>query len=165
MVEGVDEAAAAVHGAEGAFRGAGGAVPQAEVAAALFARADGEVEWRLLLTTDALVVNCRSYTRWKDVWTVIRDLFADIASTMHSREQKIKSVVLEYVDLFAFAKMSCRLSAESCASPKPSGARERDGLIGFNGAIAEGEVCEPHARSRKSAAIGEQTWRCCPDYR
>lgn len=80
----------------------GAALPPPPIAPLAFARfrADGEVEWRLLLTPDALVVNCRSYTRWKDVWTVIRDLFADVASTMHSREQKIKSVVLEYVDLF-----------------------------------------------------------------
>ena len=63
-------------------------------------RADGEVEWRLLLTKDALVVNCRSYTSWKEVWTIVRDIFSDVAGAMHSREQKIKSIMLEYVDLF-----------------------------------------------------------------
>ena len=78
------------------------ALPPPPIAPLAFARfrADGEVEWRLLLTPDALVVNCRSYTRWKEVWTVVRDLFAEIAGAIQSREQKIRSVALEYVDLF-----------------------------------------------------------------
>ena len=78
------------------------ALPPPPIAPLAFARfrADGEIEWRLLLTPDALVVNCRSYTRWKEVWTTVRDLFAEVAGTMQSREQKIRSVVLEYVDMF-----------------------------------------------------------------
>ena len=73
--------------------------PIADLAFARF-RADGELEWRLLLTHEALVANCRSYTRWKDVWTVVRNLFAGVAGALHSREQKVKSFVLEYVDVF-----------------------------------------------------------------
>ena len=83
----------------------GAALPPPPIAPLAFARfrADGEVEWRLLLTTDALVVNCLSYTRWSDVWTVARGLFADVAGALSSREQKIRSVALEYVDLFRSA--------------------------------------------------------------
>ena len=63
-------------------------------------RADGGVDWRLLLDTNALVVNCGSYTRWEEVWTIVRGLFADVAGVLHSQEEKIKSVVLEYLDVF-----------------------------------------------------------------
>ena len=78
------------------------ALPQPPFAQLGFARfqPDGEVEWQLRLTQNALVVNCRSYTRWNDVWAVVRDLFANVASVMSSREQKISSVTLEYVDVF-----------------------------------------------------------------
>ena len=73
--------------------------PIAPLAFARF-RANGEMEWRLLLTQDALVVNCCSYTSWKEVWTIVRDIFANVAGTLRSREQKIRSVSLEYADLF-----------------------------------------------------------------
>ena len=63
-------------------------------------KADGEVEWRLLLTPNALVVNCGSYTRWDAVWAIARSLFADVAGVLHSQDQKIQSVVLEYWDAF-----------------------------------------------------------------
>ena len=78
------------------------ALPPPPIAPLAFARfrADGELEWRLLLTQDALVVNCCSYTSWKEVWTVVRGLFADVAGALHSREQKMRAVSLEYVDLF-----------------------------------------------------------------
>ena len=81
------------------------ALPPPPIAPLAFARfrADGELEWRLLFAQDALVVNCCSYTSWKEVWIIVRDLFAEVVGTMHSREQKIKSVVLEYVDLFRSA--------------------------------------------------------------
>ena len=81
------------------------ALPPPPIAPLEFARfrPDGEVEWRLLLAQDALVVNCCSYTSWKEVWIIVRDLFAEVVGTMHSREQKIRSVALEYVDLFRSA--------------------------------------------------------------
>ena len=63
-------------------------------------KADGEVEWRLLLTAEALVVNCGSYTRWDEVWSIARGLLADVAEVLHSQDQKILSVVLEYCDVF-----------------------------------------------------------------
>ena len=62
-------------------------------------RADGEVEWQLTLNADALVVNCGAYTRWQDVWTISRDLFADVTEVLRSRQQ-IRAVVLQYVDAF-----------------------------------------------------------------
>ena len=73
--------------------------PMAPLAFTRF-RADGGVEWRLLLDPDALVVNCGSYTVWEEVWTIVRDLFTNVADVLHSREQKIKSVVLDYGDVF-----------------------------------------------------------------
>ena len=78
------------------------ALPPRPVAPLAFARfrADGEVDWRLLLTRDALVVNCCSYTRWNDVWTVVRGLFAEVAGSLRSQEQKIKSITLEHVHIF-----------------------------------------------------------------
>ena len=78
------------------------ALPPPPIADLTFARfqADGELEWRLLLTQDALVINCLSYTRWNDVWAVARGLFADVAGAMHSQKHKIKSINLEYVDIF-----------------------------------------------------------------
>ena len=63
-------------------------------------KADGGVEWRLLLNPDALVVNCGSYTRWEEVWTIARGLFADVAGVLHSQNQQIKSGVLGYWDVF-----------------------------------------------------------------
>lgn len=63
-------------------------------------RADGELEWRLLLDAQALVVNCCAYTRWNEVWTVAHDLFASATEVLASREQKVGSVVLQYSDVF-----------------------------------------------------------------
>lgn len=63
-------------------------------------RADGEMEWRLLLHAQALVVNCGAYTRWKEVWTIVRDLFRTVTEVLPPREQKIRSVVLQYTDVF-----------------------------------------------------------------
>ena len=73
--------------------------PIAPLAFARF-RADGEAEWRMQLNADAIVVNCGAYTRWSDVWPVVRDLLASVTTVLPSREQKVRAVVLEYSDVF-----------------------------------------------------------------
>lgn len=85
-----------------AFAGPGAELPPPPTPRLSFARfqADGELEWRLLLDGQALVVNCCAYTRWDDVWAVARDLFANVTEVLASREQKIRAVGLQYSDVF-----------------------------------------------------------------
>ena len=63
-------------------------------------RANGEMEWRMQLNADAIVVNCGAYTRWNEVWTVAHDIFANVTSVLPAREQKVRAVALQYSDVF-----------------------------------------------------------------
>ena len=88
-----------------AFAGPGADMPPPPIPPLSFVRfrADGEVEWRLQLNADAIVVNCCAYTRWKEVWTVARDLFTSVTGVLPSREQKIGAIVLQYSDVFRWS--------------------------------------------------------------
>lgn len=89
-----------------AFAGPGGAdMPPPPIAPLSFARfrADGEMEWHLLLDAQTLVVSCRAYTRWNEVWAVAHDVFASVTEVLASRDQKIQAVGLQYTDVFRWA--------------------------------------------------------------
>ena len=80
----------------------GADVPPPPISPLSFARfrADGEVEWQLMLNADALAVKCGAYTRWQDVWTIVRDLLTGVTEALPSREQKVRAVSLQYLDAF-----------------------------------------------------------------
>jgi len=64
-------------------------------------KADGNVDWRLLIEAESLTVNCLAYTRWQHIWTHARALFAEVSDVL-PETTGIASVTLQYVNVFSW---------------------------------------------------------------
>ena len=62
-------------------------------------KADGSVDWRLLIRDGNIVVNCLSYTRWAHIWRQARSLFSSVSQVLPDPTH-IKSISLQYINLF-----------------------------------------------------------------
>lgn len=59
---------------------------------------NGEVEWTLLLSKKSLMVSCKKYTRWDDVWAKAKTYFGKIIESLDG--QTVSNATLEYLDEF-----------------------------------------------------------------
>ena len=61
---------------------------------------DGSLDWRLLVENNIVVVNCLTYTRWKEVWERARRLIMDAVSLITDEGNRASSIALQYIDIF-----------------------------------------------------------------
>ena len=64
-------------------------------------KSDGNVEWRLHILEDNIVVNCLTYTRWPHIWTQTKALFASVSQVLPNTTL-IQSVYLQYINIFSW---------------------------------------------------------------
>lgn len=56
-------------------------------------------DWEVTLRKDALIVVCRKYTRWEDIWKQSKNYLLKIISKL--QDMAFKDITLEYVDEFS----------------------------------------------------------------
>ena len=73
----------------------------------------GMLDWRLRTEGASIAVNCLAYSLWENVWPSARRLFSDIAEVLQDSPIAIRSLVLEYVDVFEQTEDSDSYDIES----------------------------------------------------
>ena len=64
-------------------------------------KSDGNIDWRLHIQDDRIIVNCLAYTRWQHIWTQARVLFAHVSEILEEATG-IASASLQYVNVFSW---------------------------------------------------------------
>ncbi len=62
-------------------------------------RPDGQLDWRLHILNEHIVVNCMAYTRWLNIWAQARKLFAAVGDVLPDGRQ-LASIGLQYINFF-----------------------------------------------------------------
>ena len=73
----------------------------------------GMLDWRLQMEGANIAVNCLAYSLWNNVWPSARRLFTDIADVLQDSSIHIRSLILEYVDIFEQTDDSTAYDIES----------------------------------------------------
>ncbi|MXW37200.1 MAG: hypothetical protein F4023_05500 [Acidobacteria bacterium] len=73
----------------------------------------GMLDWRLRTDGANITVNCLAYSLWDNVWPSTQRLFADIADVLQDSSIAIRSLVLQYVDVFEQTDDSTTYDIES----------------------------------------------------
>ena len=63
---------------------------------------DGSREWELAFENQILRITCGKYSRWEQVWKVVRNLFQMVGRVLNNRETGIRAMELTYQDLFVW---------------------------------------------------------------
>lgn len=65
---------------------------------------DGSHEWRLRVEDNAILVNCLTYTRWKEISEKSLIYIRKISSVLAQRDRSISNIFLQYLDRFNWSK-------------------------------------------------------------
>ena len=63
-------------------------------------RADGNIEWELLILPNTILMKCSNYLGWEYTWKSVRDVFCKVSKVLREKSRLANSVVLQYTDVF-----------------------------------------------------------------